>query len=106
MHKYNQAAFAEWSLLNKGVQCCESCLIVLKNLQRSLLQYVQVDLYTAEYSAEIDDRASVLIHKHQHQSLWQAGTQMYAADREDAAGRYAASDRVALHHASARCAPG
>ena len=69
-------------------------MLVLKNPQRSLLQYAQVGLYNAEYSAGIDDRVSVLVHKHQHQSLWQAGKQMYAADREDAAEKYAL--RIAL----------
>src|SRR5260370_27350939 len=93
------------------LSCCFIILhipltLFFKNPQHKLLRCVQVGWYSAEYSAENDDRAFVLIHMHQHQSLWPAGTQRCAADHGDAAGRFAALDRVALHHASAQFAPG
>src|SRR6266700_2125245 len=93
------------------LSCCFMLLhipltLFFKNPQHRLLRCVQVGWYTAEYSAENDDRAFVLIHRHQPQSLWQAGTQRYGADHVDAAEKYAAQDRVALHHASAQCARG
>src|SRR5437762_640109 len=89
----------QMSLMGHTRRSAASFLLLRKSMSSTNLSWI---ICRDEY----DDRAFVLIHRHQPQSLWQAGTQRYGADHVDAAEKYAAQDRVALHHASAQCAPG